>query len=148
MGETLGCGEKSGQLPADPLTTGATHDPILVLAREPVELLGEERHRLPPWTGQPRPVRAPEHALRTKRIVYTADVRVEVRKRIRHHRMAWQRRGFHRDIGIARQAAHVRKFDERKVAARVDAEGKVIDDEPQAGMACGNLFDLPNRGWC
>jgi hypothetical protein len=48
----------------------------------------------------------------------------------------------YRDVRIARQAAHIRKLDERKVAARVDAERQVIDDEPQPRMSRGNLFDL------
>jgi hypothetical protein len=56
--------------------------------------------------------------------------------------MARQRGCFHRDIRIARQAAHIRELDERKVAARVDAERQVIDDEPQPGCraAISSIF--------
>ena len=48
--------------------------------------------------------------------------------------MTRQRRRFDRDVRVARKAADVGEFDERKVATRVNAERQMVDDQAQPGM--------------
>ena len=59
--------------------------------------------------------------------------------------MTRQRRGFHGDVRKTRQPDDVRELDKGKDAARVYAEGQVIDDDAQPRVPRGNLFDLPYR---
>src|SRR5258705_3559279 len=61
--------------------------------------------------------------------------------------MARQGRGFDRDIRQTREPADIGELDECKVAARVNAEREVIDDEPETGMPGGDLLDLTYRRW-
>src|SRR5262249_32149147 len=76
-----------GELPADPVAERPAHDELLVLRREPRQLLGEHRHALLPRGRHARDVRAPEHTFGAEGVVELADVPVYVAVRIRFARI-------------------------------------------------------------
>src|SRR5207244_5360884 len=73
----------AGKAPAHPVAQGFAHDQLEIAALQPGQLLGEHRHALPPGTGHPRNVGAPEHPIRTERVEAAAEVLVEAAERIR-----------------------------------------------------------------
>src|SRR5947199_46763 len=75
-------------LPVEPCTQSAAHDELLVGLRQPLQLLREHRHALPPGARHARDVGAPEHALGAKGIIDLADVRVNIAIGIRLARVA------------------------------------------------------------
>src|SRR5882724_9768331 len=56
----------SRELPAEPVADRASHDELLVLRRQPGQLLGEHRHALFPRDGHAGDVGAPEHPIRSE----------------------------------------------------------------------------------
>src|SRR4051794_28395813 len=78
----------AGQAPADPIAHSLAHDQFEIAALQPGQLLGEHGHALPPGTGHPRDVGAPEHPIRTERVENAVQVLVEAAERVSVFRIA------------------------------------------------------------
>src|SRR5881396_4068036 len=88
----------SGQLPVEPRAEGASHDQLVVLCRQPRELLREHRHALPPRARHARDVGAPEHPLGAEGVVDLAEVSVDVAIGIGRAGIARRAGGLDRDV--------------------------------------------------
>src|SRR4029434_10604593 len=95
----------SWEVPVEPVAEGAAHDQLLIMLRQPRQLLCEERYALLPGAWHARDVRPPEHAFRAEGIVDLAEIGLNVAKGI----------GF---TGVARCPRrldrHVRIFGQRQ----------------------------------
>src|SRR5262249_56275426 len=121
-------------VPGEPAAQAAAHNPRLVVLRQPRQFLGEEGYRFTPRARKTRPVGAPEHAFRSKGVIYATDMRVKVAKRIRHDRMTRKRGRFDCDVREAGKTADVGEFDERQMPACMHAEREVIQHKLQTWM--------------
>ena len=63
-----------GSVPAPPVAEGLPHDQVLIVRGQPGQFLGEHRHALTPRARHFGNVGAPEHAVRTERVVDLAQV--------------------------------------------------------------------------
>ena len=70
------------------------------MALQPGQFLGEHGHALPPGTGHPRDVGAPEHPIRTERVEAPVQVLTEAAERIRVFRVAGLTGRLYRDVRI------------------------------------------------
>src|SRR6266511_3859520 len=92
------CFPPSSRFPSDPLAQPASHDPLEIFALEPRDFLGKHRHAFAIGAREPREIAAPEHALRTERVVRAPYVRMERAKRIRIGRVARQAARLYGDV--------------------------------------------------
>src|SRR5437667_4807944 len=118
--------------PSQPVTDGPAHYQFEVAALQPGQLFREQRYALTPRAGHARDVGGPEPARGAEGVVETAQVVVDVAKRVWPIGVARRAGRLHRDVGILREREHVRQIRPPLTWARVPPRAtEVIEDEFQ-----------------
>src|SRR6267142_6738583 len=129
--------------PSQPVTDGPAHDQFEVAARQPGQLVREQRYALTPRAGHARDVGAPEPARGAEGVVEPAQVVVDVAKRVRLIGVARRAGGLHRDVGVFREREHVRQIRPPLAQARVSPRAtEVIEDQLEVRVPPRDLGDL------
>src|SRR5215475_14210178 len=117
-------------LPSQPVTDSPAHDQLAVAALQPGQLFREQRHALTPRAGHARDVGAPEPARGAEGVVETAQIVVDVAKRVWLIGVARRAGRLHRDVGILREREHLRQIRPPLTRARAPPRAtKVIEDQ-------------------
>src|SRR5262245_30643945 len=93
----------SWELPVEPVAEGAAHNQLLIMLRQPRQLLREERHTLLPGARHARDVRPPEHALGAEGIVDLTEIGLNVTKGVGFTGVTRCSGGLNRYVGILAQ---------------------------------------------
>src|SRR5438046_4020329 len=116
--------------PPQPVTDGPAHYQFEVVALQPGQLFGEQRHALTPRAGHARDVGAPEPARGAEGVVEPAQVVVDVAKRVRLIGVTRRAGRLHRDVGVFREREYVREIRPPLTRARVPPRAtEVIEDQ-------------------
>src|SRR4029450_6176625 len=109
-----GCMQRlsSWELPVEPVAEGAAHDQLLIMLRQPRQLLCEERHTLLPGARHARDVRPPEHALGAESVVDLAEIGLNVAKGIGFTGVARRPGSLDRHVRILGQREELRQIRE------------------------------------
>src|SRR5215831_11889963 len=89
-----------GTAPAHPVAHRFSHDELEVAVLEPRQLLGENRHTLPPRARHPGDVGAPEHPLGAERVKAAMQVLVKAAEGIRVLGVPYLTGRFDRDVRV------------------------------------------------
>ena len=98
------------EVPAKPIAKGTTHDQLLVLLRQPDQLLGEHGRALAPGAGHADDIGPPEHSLRAEGVVDLLKVAVDVAKRVRVSGMASALDALTATFGYMARASNSERF--------------------------------------
>src|SRR4029450_7436612 len=120
----------SWELPVEPVAEGAAHDQLLIMLRQPRQLLCEERYALLPGAWHARDVRPPEHAFRAEGIVGLAEIGLNIAKGIGFTGVARRPGSLDRHVRILGQRQELRQIREGCRVLRAPRSPQVIDDQP------------------
>src|SRR6516162_9825517 len=100
----------SWELPVEPVAESAAHDQLLIMLRQPRQLLREERYALLPGARHARDVCPPEHAFGAEGIVDLTEIGLNVVKGIRFTGVTRSPCGLDCHIGILGQRQEYRQI--------------------------------------